>query len=148
MTVPAVSLRIAVAKSARVVIDALTDQIEILEDDWREEKIAVANRGTLEAAFEITAVTNLGESVLSETGSLRPGESREISFRLCGKYRETIQREVDHAATLRAVSFRLTYRAGTGKPDVTQEVKVSIPITVVPKPTKLDTEALSGLDDI
>jgi hypothetical protein len=148
MTVPAVTMRLATTKYARLAIEGLPDQIEIPEDAWWEGGITVVNRGTMEAAFEITAVTNLTERVLFEAGSLKPGDSRALSLKFLGKYRETIQREIDPSNTLRAVSFRLTYSAGLGKAGEQQDAKVTVPIAVLPKPTKLDTDALSGLDNI
>jgi len=146
MTVPAVTMRLASTKFARLAVEGLPDQIEIPEDALWEGSVTVVNRGTMEAAFEISAVTNLAERVLSEAGSLKPGESRPLAIKLLGKYRETIQRELDSSKTLRAVSFRLTYSAA--KVGEQQEVKTTVPVSVVPKPTKLDTDALSGLDNI
>ncbi len=148
MAVPAVTMRLATTKFLRLAIEALPEQIDIQEDAWWEGSISVVNRGTMESAFEITASTSMNERVFSESGSLKPGESRAFQFKLLGKYRETIQREIDSSNTLRAVTFCLTYSAGSGKGGDTQEAKVTVPVAVVPKATKLDTDALSGLDNI
>lgn len=147
MTVPAVTMRLAEAKYTRLTIEVPDDRIVVGEDESRQETVTVANRGTTECSFEITAVTNLSERILCSRDTLKPAESKPYSFEVVGKYAETIQRELDPSSTLRAITFRVTTTPDApGAPPI--EDKLTVAVEVTPKPTKLDTDALSSLDNI
>lgn len=119
------------------------------EDKSGEVAFSVANRGTAAVEFAVEVRSNLGETLLEGEGSLAAGESREFSFELVGQYREkALTREVDPAGTLQAVSVRLRHTDLSGEWQEPAGGQVTIPITVKPKPTKLDTSALAGLDNL
>lgn len=147
MTVPAVAMRLATAKYARLAIEVPEDHIVMGEDTSRNGLVSVVNRGTAECSFELLAVTNLNQRILFERDILKPAESKQYSYAVLGKYAETIQREIDPSATLRAITFKLIQSAD-GPSVVSREEKLTVTVEVTPKPTKLDTDALSGLDNI
>lgn len=147
MTVPAVAMRLATVKYARLCIEVPEDHIVVDEDTSRNGLVSVVNRGTVECSFELVAVTNLNQRILSERDILKPAESKQYSYSVLGKYAETIHREMDPAATLRAITFKLIYTAD-GSSTVSHEQKLAVTVEVTPKLTKLDTDALSGLDNI
>jgi hypothetical protein len=147
MTVPAVAMRLATAKYARLAIEVSDDHIVMGEDALQTGEVSVVNRGTAECSYELQAVTNLNHRILSERDTLKPAESKTYSYEVLGKYAETIHREMDPSATLRAITFKLTQNAASSA-TVSREEKLTVTVEVTPKPTKLDTDALSGLDNI
>ncbi len=147
MTVPAVAMRLATAKYSRPVISVPSDQIVIGEDTSHDGSVTVVNRGTAECSFDILAITNLNEKVLSEHDMLKPAESKTYSYHVVGKYGETIHKEMDPSATLRAIIFKLSPKEGEFSAAPGDE-KLTITVEVTPKPTKLDTDALTGFDNI
>lgn len=147
MTVPAVAMRLATTEYARLTIEVPEDHIIMDEDTSRNGLVSVVNRGTSECSFELLAFTNLNQRILSERDILKPAESKQYSYAVLGKYAETIHREMDPSATLRAITFKLIQSAD-GPSTVSREEKLTVTIEVTPKPTKLDTDALSGLDNI
>ena len=146
MTAPAVTMRLATTKLARLSIEMPVEQIKVDKDASWQGSISVINRGTAETSFEIVALTNLNERLFTERATLKPAESKVFPFAVVGRYAETIQRDVDQSATLRAVTFKLTYKPGEASAEFQE--KAAVPVEVIPKPTKLDTDALSGLDDV
>lgn len=147
MTVPAVAMRLATAKYARLAIEVPEDHIVMGEDTSRNGIVSVVNRGTAECSFELQALTNLNQRILSERDILKPAESKQYPYAVLGKYAETIHREMDPSATLRTITFKLIQSAD-GPSMVSREQKLTVTVEVTPKPTKLDTDALSGLDNI
>ena len=90
-----------------------------------------------------------GDQALSFTEvSIAPGEAKKFCVKLQGRYKLTPAREVDPSGTLRAVSFRLRHTTLAGEMREPPGGQVTVPVQVKPKPTKLDTDALSSLDNI
>lgn len=148
MVVPAVALKRVTSKSARATLEGLPDALEIPEDQAQDVAFQLQNRGTVPVDFVVEARTNLGEELLRDQGTLPPGEAKKFSVKLQGRYKLTPAREVDPAGTLRAVSFRLRHTTLTGEMREPPGGQVTVPVQVKPKPTKLDTDALSSLDNI
>ena len=109
---------------------------------------AVRNNGTMDAEFEVTVRSNLGEQLLRHSGSLSPAASRSLKFRLHGNYRLRASGEVDPAGTLTAVEFRLRHTDQDGKWRDARDGTINLPAKVQAKKTKLDTDALAGFDDV
>ncbi|MCX6880251.1 MAG: PglZ domain-containing protein [Verrucomicrobia bacterium] len=148
MVVPAVTLKRASAKLLRVVIEGVPERIEVGEDEIWEGSFIVSNRGTAAIDFGVTGVTNLGATIITEAGRLKAGEARTLTFKVPGLYRETANREPDPAGTIRAVSIRMRHTSSNGDMMEPSDGKLTIPVDVLPKTTKLDTDALAGLDNI
>ena len=149
MVVPAVALKRVTTKSARASLEGLPESIELGEDQGEELAFQICNRGTAGLEFAVEVRSNLGEELLDADGNLNAGESRRLSVTLTGHYLEKpVTREVDQAGTLRAVTFRLQHTSLSGEWQEPPGGQVTIPITVKPKPTKLDTNALAGLDNL
>jgi hypothetical protein len=149
MVVPAAALKRVTTKSARASLEGLPESIELGEDQTEELAFQIRNRGTAGIKFTVEVRSNLGEELLKTDGSLNAGETRNLSVTLMGRYREKpLTREMDPAGSLRAVTFRLRHNTLSGEWQEPPGGQVTIPITVKPKPTKLDTNALAGLDNL
>ncbi|MBI2925831.1 MAG: hypothetical protein HYY24_09030 [Verrucomicrobia bacterium] len=148
MVVPAVSLKRVTTKLAQVVFDGIPDRIAVNEDESLTVAISIRNRGNVAVDFSIEGRTNLGDEILSESRRIGPGESRNLTMNLVGHYRQTALREIDPLGTVRAVSLRLRHTNLEGTMTEPPDGKVTIPVDVRPKATKLDTDALAGLDNV
>lgn len=148
MVVPAVALKRVTSKSARATLEGLPDALEIPEDQTQDVAFQIQNRGTVPVEYVVEARTNLGEELLRDQGTLPSGEAKKCCVKLQGRYKLTPAREVDASGTLRAVSFRLRHTTLAGEMREPPGGQVTVPVQVKPKPTKLDTDALSSLDNI
>jgi hypothetical protein len=148
MVVPAVRLKRVTSKTARVVLDGLPEQISLSEDSVCELPVQVRNLGTLPVDFVVEARTNLGEILVQASARLPAGEVRPIALRVVGRYRQTPLREVDPSGTLQAVMLRMRHTNVSGVMIEPADGQITVPVQVVPKSTKLDTEALAGLDNL
>jgi hypothetical protein len=148
MVVPAVTLKRVTTKLALVVIENLPDRIAVDEDASVSVAICIRNRGNVAVNFAGDGRTNLGDNVLSQSGRIPPGDIRDLTFALLGRYRETAMREIDPSGTLRAVSLRLRHTGLDGSLTEPPDGQLTIPVDVRPKATKLDTDALAGLDNL
>ena len=148
MVVPAVSLKRVTTKLARLVIEGLPDRITVNEEASAAVPVILRNQGNVAADFTLEGRTSLGEGVLTESGRLAPGETRAFTVNLVGSYRETALREADSAGTLRALSLRLRHTSLDGTMIEPPDGQATIPVDVRPKATKLDTDALAGLDNV
>ena len=148
MVVPAARLKRVTGKSARVIIENLPEQIEIPEDVTQEVSFNLRNRGTVAVDFVVEARTNLGETVLQTNGRLAAGDARPFTMRLLGRYRQTPLRDLDPTGTLQAVTVRLRHANLKGSMIEPPDGQLTLPIFIKAKATKLDTDALAGLDNI
>jgi hypothetical protein len=98
--------------------------------------------------FELRIVTNLEEEAETLAGTLQPGEKRTARPSVVGRYRLSPAREPDPSGTLRGVTFRLRHTDLQGAWRDARDGTITVPILVKPKKTRLDTDALKGLDDI
>ena len=149
MVVPAVALGRVTGKFARASLDGLPETLELAEDASEELVFQVRNGGTAGVEFIVEVRSNLGDELLRTQGSLPAGESRKLSVTLAGRYREKpVTREMDPTGTLRAVSFRLRHTTLSGEWQEPPGGQITLPVSVKPKPTKLDTDALASLDQL
>jgi hypothetical protein len=148
MVVPAARLKRVTGKAARVVLQGLPELITLAEDAVQEQAFQLRNLGTVPVDFTVEARTNLGEILVQTSAKLTAGESRSFTLRLVGRYRQTPLRDLDPTGTLQAVTLRLRHTNLDGALVEPPDGQITLPIQVKPKATKLDTDALAGLDDL
>ena len=129
-------------------LEGLPATLEIPEDQAKDVAFQMQNHCTVPVEYVVQARTNLGEQLLHNQGTLPPGEAKKFSISVRGRYKLTFAREVDPSGTLRAVSFRLRHNTLAGEIRELPGGQITVPVQVKPKPTKLDTDALSCFDNI
>lgn len=149
MVVPAAVLQRVTEKAARIEVEGLpSTAIEVVEDQTVELSFTVHNTGNVDSEFEVTVRTNLGSELLSYRGRLLASGVFKVACHLKGSYRETSAREVDPNGTTTAVTVRLRHTDLKGNWRDAMDGTVTIPVKVVVKATKLETDALKGFDEI
>ena len=146
--VPAFRLERVTEKVAAVELTGLPVAIAVEEDHAAEVTFGVRNKGNMDAEFEVSVRTNLGEEVLKQSGRLSPASTRSLKFQVLGKYRPCESGEVDPASTLTAVEFRLRHTDQHGEWRDALDGIVNLKAHVQAKKTKLDSDALAGFDDV
>jgi hypothetical protein len=148
MVVPAARMKRVTGKSARATIQGIPELIIVPEDTVHDQAFQLRNIGTVPVDFSLEARTNLGENLIQSADRLGAGESRSFTLRLFGRYRQTPLRELDSSETLQAVTLRLRHTNLEGALFDPPDGQITLSIQVKPKATKLDTDALAGLDDL
>lgn len=146
--VPAFKLQRVTEKVAAVELTGLPLAIVVEEDQEVEVPFTVRNKGNMNAEFELTVRTNLGEQVLEQSGSMSPASTRALKFQVRGNYRLRTTGEIDPAGTLTAVEFRLRHTDQHGELRDALDGTINLPAQVEAKKTKLDSDALAGFDDV
>jgi hypothetical protein len=149
MVVSGAVLKRVTEKAARAEIVRLPVGALVVEEDGQTElSFAVENVGNVPVEFELHAQTNLGDELLSYRGKLGARASYPARLTVIGTYRQTPARELDPAGTVTAVTLRLRHTDVQGHWRDAIDGIITIPVNVRAKKTRLDTEALKGLDDI
>lgn len=148
VVVPAVVLKRVTAKAARAELQNLPETIEVPEDQSVGLSIAVRNSGNAEVEFELTARTNLADEPFAHRGKLAAGAVFKATISVKGRYRQTPSGEVDSSATTAALTVRLRHTDLKGVWRDAVDGMATIPVKVLAKAVKLDTDALKGLDDV
>jgi hypothetical protein len=149
MVVPAAVLQRVTEKAASVEVEGLPiTAIEVVEDQTVELTFTVHNTGNVESEFEVKVRTNFGSELLSHRGRLPASSAFQAACHLKGSYRETSARDVDPTGTMTAVTVRLRHTDLRGNWRDAMDGTMTIPVKVLVKATKLETDALKGFDDI
>jgi hypothetical protein len=146
--VPAALLTRVTAKTARAELQGVPAAVEVPEDQRIDLSLTVRNSGNTEIEFELIARTNLAEEIASHRGRLVPGAVFKAAAGLTGRYRQTPSGDVDTSATTAAMTLRLRHTDLKGAWRDAVDGTVTIPVKVLAKAVKLDTDALKGLDDV
>jgi hypothetical protein len=148
MTIPGVLLRPIVEKAARVELLELPSEINVQEDQMAELTFEIVNSGNVETGFDLIAETNLGERLLVKQGVLPSGKHERVSCRFIGRYESDINRKPLDSKTTTAVFLTLTHGDLSGKVIRPGYGNQAVRVTVKPKPTKIDTDALKAFDEL
>lgn len=149
MAIPGAVLKRITEKAARVEIVGLPQEpIAVGEDAKAELRFAVENTGNVACEFDLRVQNNLGEELLSHRGKLSAGQKSPAAVTLTGIYRENAARETDLSATLTAVTARLCHTDPQGRWREAIDGIITVPVKIRAKRTRLDTDALRGLDDV
>src|SRR5262249_11541267 len=135
-------------KAARVEYLALPSEITIAEDRTEELAFEVVNSGNVEARFELIVETNLGERLLEKQGVLAPGKQERFTCTVVGRYEADINRKPLAGKTTTAVFLSLAHSDLAGKMIRPSYGNEAVRVTVKPKPTKIDTDALKAFDEL
>jgi len=148
MTIPGVLLRPIEKRAARVELIALPPQITVPEDQDAELSFDVVNFGNVEALYELTVETNLGEQLLRKQGSLSSGKRERVTCVVIGRYEADMNRTPVAGETTNCVFITLAHTDLSGKLIHPGYGRQTVGVTVKPKPTKIDTGALEAFDDL
>ena len=148
MVIPAFRLERVTEKSAAVELTNLPSQVVVDEDQQADVSLGVRNRGNVAVDFELTVRSNLGERILTQSGTLPPAAAMALKCTVDGRYTVLASGQVDLSQTLTAIELRLrhTDQAGNWR-DAVDGIQ-NVPVKVLPKKTKLATDALAGFDDV
>ena len=148
VVVPGVVLHRVTEKVARVELFDLPGVIAADEDSVFELPVMVRNTGNCEVDFEVRAVNNLGEELLTGRSRLAPATNAKETVPGLAKYKETNDREPDLNNTVTAVTVRLRHTDLNGEWRDALDGLITIQVKVKPKPVKLETDALKAFDDV
>jgi hypothetical protein len=148
MTIPAVLLQPIVQKAARVELFELSEEITVEEDQTRELAFELINRGNVDTPYQLRVRTNLGEELLDRSGTLAIGKREPVACTLTGRYQTDLNRNPVPDETLTAVFVELSHADLSGKMTRPQYGRQTVRVTVKPKATKVETNALRAFDDL
>ena len=148
MVVPGVVLRRVTAKEARAELGQLPVVITADEDASVEVAFPIHNTGNCDVEYELRVVNNLGEELLVKRSRLAAATTASEGVSVVAKYKETLDREPDLQGTVTAVTVRLRHTDLHNAWRDALDGLQTISVRVKPKPTKLETDALKGFDDI
>ena len=149
VVIPAIRLRRVTEKEARADMSGLnTSPLVVEEDKQAELTFAVENVGNVPVEFEFHAQSNLGEELAHVRSTLAPRATHPVKIQITGEYRETPSRELDLTGTVTAINLRLRHTDLNGHWREAIDGNVTITVKVKPKKTRLDTDALSGFDEV
>jgi hypothetical protein len=138
MAIPGAVLKRITEKAARVEIVRLPQEpINVDEDAKVELLFAIENSGNVACEFELRVQNNLGEELLSHRGKLEAGEEFPAGVTVTGIL-----------ATLAAITARLRHTDPEGRWRDPIDGIITVPVKIRAKRTRLDTDALKGLDDV
>jgi hypothetical protein len=147
VVVPGVVLHRVTEKVARLELFDL-GVIAADEDSVFELPVMVRNTGNCEVDFEVRAVNNLGEELLTRRSRLAPATNAKETVTGLAKYKETNDRKPDLNNTVTAVTVRLRHTDLNGEWRDALDGLITIQVKVKPKPLKLETDALKAFDDV
>jgi hypothetical protein len=122
----------------------------IAKDEDQEVGLSfgVRNKGNVDVDFDLIVGTNLGEQILTQSGTLAPAATLPLKCAVSGRCTLRPTGEADPSGTLTAVELRLRHTDQAGKWRDAVDGIVNLPAKVHPKKTKLATDALAGFDDV
>lgn len=148
MCVPGVLLRPIQERAARVELLDVPSEISVNEDEPVTFSFEVVNAGNVDATYSITASTNLAEVLVNEQGGLAPGKRQTVCCRLNARCALDANRDPIPDRTTMAVILELSHSDVAGAPVRPAYGRQVVRISVRPKATKIETDALSAFDDL
>jgi hypothetical protein len=148
MVIPAFRLERVTEKSAAVELTNLPSHVVVDEDQQADVSLGVRNRGNVVVDFELTVRSNLDEQILTHSGTLPPAAAMALKCTVDGRYTVLASGQVDLSQTLTAIELRLRHTDQAGKWRDAVDGIQNVPVKVLPKKTKLATDALAGFDDV
>jgi hypothetical protein len=148
MTIPGVLLRPIEQKAARVELLALPSEIVVQEDQAGQLAFDLVNSGNVECRFQLSAENNLGEQLVQKEGLLPSGKRERLTCTVVGRYEADMNRRPLADKTTSAVFLTLAHSDLSGKMIRPSYGSQTVRVTVKPKPTKIDTDALKAFDDL
>ena len=148
VVVPGVMLHRVTEKEARVELVDLPVVIVADEDEVYALPVVIRNTGNCEVDFEMRALNNLGEELITRRSRLTPASSEKFTVPVRAKFKQTSDREPDPKNTVTGVTVRLKHTDLNGEWRDALDGSLTIPVKVKPKPAKLETDALKSFDDV
>jgi hypothetical protein len=148
IVVPGVVLRRVTEKLAKAELLNLPMVLHADEDALVELPFTVRNTGNCDIEFEVRVANNLGEELFLRRAHLPPATSTKLMASVLARYRQTPACEPDPTGTVNAVTLRLRHIDLDGTWRDAIDGRESIPVKVVPKAVKFETDALKGFDGV
>lgn len=148
MTIPGVLLRRIVTKAARAELLDIPTEVVVEEDKSEVLEFEVVNTGNIDCTYELIVRTNLGERLFEQKHLLAAGKRDRVSCSVIGHYDVDPDRKVVEEATTSAIFLELSHTDVKGKMTRPAYGRETVRVTVRPKPTKIDTDALKVFDDL
>jgi len=148
MIVPGVLLRPIVQRTSRVEYIDLPTMFEVREDEVCKFEFGIWNSGNTDSGFEIQGETNLGEKLKDLKGYLTANERHPIEVSFTPHYETGVDRQILREKTTTSLIFILKYNDSKGVLKEFPNSREIVHVTVKPKATKIDTDALKSFDDI
>ncbi len=148
MIIPGVLMQPIQQKAARVELLGLPTEFAVKEDVEETLTFEIINQGNVAAAYELSVRSNLGQAILDRKGELSPGKREAFSCKVFGHYQADLNREPIREKTLTILNVKLGHGGLDGKMFWPNYGRETVRVTVRPKPTKIDTDALKAFDEL
>ena len=146
--IPGVLMQPIQQKAARVELLGLPTEFAVKEDVEETLTFEIINQGNVAAAYELSVRSNLGQAILDRKGELSPGKREAFSCKVFGHYQADLNREPIREKTLTILNVKLGHGGLDGKMFWPNYGRETVRVTVRPKPTKIDTDALKAFDEL
>ncbi len=90
----------------------------------------------------------ISKVILDRNGEIAPGKREAFSCKVLGAYETDLNREPIRDKTLTALTVQLGHAGLDGKMVWQNYGRETVRVTVKPKPTKIDTDALKAFDEL
>jgi hypothetical protein len=148
MVIPGVLMQPIQKKAARVELLGLPTEFAVKEDEEQTLTFEIINQGNVAAAYHLSVRSNLGQAMLDRKGELPPGKREAFSCKVFGQYQADLNREPIREKTLTVLNVKLGHGSLDGKMVWPNYGRETVRVTVRPKPTKIDTDALKAFDEL
>ena len=148
LVIPGSLLRRITEKVARVEVEDLPQVLDVPEDEATIVSMAIANVGNVDVDLEISVSTNLGEHLLTQVRTLRTGTKELFEAEMTGRYVADGSGTPMPDRTTRSLSINIRHTDSVGRMTEPPNGRIVIPVSVIPKAAKIETDALKGFDNI
>jgi len=148
MVVPGSLFRRITEKTTRVEIEDLPQVLDVPEDMATTISLVLANVGNTDLNVELSVSTNLGEHLLSEKHRLAAGTKQRFEAEVTGRYAVDASGASLPERTTRSLSVIVRHTDASGRMTEPSNGRTVVPVSVIPKATKIETDALKGFDSI
>jgi hypothetical protein len=148
MVIPGVLMQPIQQRAARIELLGLPSEFAVREDEEEALTFEIINQGNVATAYELSVRSNLDQAILERKGELGPGKRESLSCKVFGAYQTDLNREVMRDKTLTMLNVRLGHASLDGKMSWPNYGRETVRVTVRPRPTKIDTDALKAFDEL
>jgi len=148
MVVPGCLMRRITEKTARIEVEDLPQVLDIPEDQSITFSFALANVGNTDLDAELAVSTNIGEHLLSKTCHLHAGAKQRFEVEVVGRFAVDASGASQPERTTRSVSVIVRHTDALGRMSEPPNGRLIVPVSVIPKAMKIETDALKDFDNI
>lgn len=148
MVVPGALFRRITERIALVEVEDLPQVVDIPEDQPTTIGFVVANIGNVDVDLEASVSTNLGEHLALQRRRLSAGAKERLEVEVTGRYTTDGAGAPLPDRTTRSMSIIIRHTDTAGKMAEPPNGRTVVPVSVIPKATKIETDALKGFDNL